>query len=80
MNIGDKAPEIYSAAQLTEFIHEVGFLPLLDSGIPGFAAEDIVTDDCRYVASWTSGDYVFSVKSSSGLPRESFLTLIREIN
>jgi hypothetical protein len=49
MNIGDKAPEIYSAAQLTEFIHEVGFLPLLDSGIPGFAAEDIVTDDCRYV-------------------------------
>ena len=44
-----KHDEIYSAAQLTAFIQEVGFLPLLDSGIPGFAAEDIVTDDCRYV-------------------------------
>ncbi len=33
-----------------------------------------------YTGTWTSGDYVFSVKSSSGLPRESFLTLIREIN
>ena len=32
-----------------ELIHEIGFLPLLDSGIDGFAAEDIVTDDCKYV-------------------------------
>lgn len=32
-----------------ELIRETGFLPLLDSGIDGFAAEDIVTDDCRYV-------------------------------
>ena len=44
-----KHNEIYTAAQLTAFIHEVGFLPLLDSGIPGFSAEDVVTDDCRYV-------------------------------
>ena len=41
--------EIYSAAMLIEFIHEVGFLPLLDSGINGYSAEDVVTDDCRYV-------------------------------
>ena len=41
--------EIYNAAQLTAFIHEVGFLPLLNSGIPGFCAEDVVADDCRYV-------------------------------
>ena len=41
--------EIYSAAQLTAYIHEVGFLPLLDSGIPGFSAEEVVSDDCRYV-------------------------------
>ena len=34
---------------LIEFIHEVGFLPLLDSGINGYSAEDVVTDDCRYV-------------------------------
>ena len=44
-----KHDEIYSAAQLTTFIQEVGFLPLLDSGISGFSAEEIVTDDCRYV-------------------------------
>jgi len=30
-------------------IDEIGFLPLLDSGIPGFSAEEIVDDDCRYV-------------------------------
>lgn len=42
-------PEIYSAAQLTEFIHEIGFLPLLDSGIYGYSAEQMVDEDCRYV-------------------------------
>ena len=30
-------------------IDEIGFLPLLDSGIYGFSAEEIVDDDCRYV-------------------------------
>ena len=44
-----KHGEIYSAAQLTAFIHKVGFLPLLDSGIRGFSAEEVVADDCRYV-------------------------------
>ena len=42
--------DIYSAAQLIDYIQEVGFLPLLDSGVPGFSAEDVVADDCRYVA------------------------------
>jgi hypothetical protein len=41
--------DIYSAAQLMALIQDVGFLPLLDSGIYGFSAEDVVTDDCRYV-------------------------------
>ncbi len=41
--------EIYSAAGLTEYIHEVGFLPLLSSSVYGFSAEEVVTDDCRYV-------------------------------
>ena len=44
-----KRTEIYSAAQLMEYIQEVGFLPLLDSGISGFSAEESVADDCRYV-------------------------------
>lgn len=42
-------PNIYSAAGLMELIHEIGFMPLLDSGIEGFSAEDIVDEDCRYV-------------------------------
>ena len=41
--------DIYSAAQLIELIHDIGFLPLLYSGIRGFSAEDVVSDDCRYV-------------------------------
>jgi len=41
--------KIYSAAQLTDYIHQVGFLPLLYSGIRGFSAEEVVDDDCRYV-------------------------------
>ena len=32
-----------------ELIQQVGFLPLLDSGIAGFSAEEAVDDDCRYV-------------------------------
>ena len=41
--------EIYSSAQLVDYIHEIGFLPLLYSGIRGFSAEEVVSDDCRYV-------------------------------
>lgn len=32
-----------------ELIQEIGFLPLLYSGIDGFSAEAVVDDDCRYV-------------------------------
>ena len=41
--------EIYNAAQLMERIQQIGFLPLLDSGISGFSAEEMVAEDCRYV-------------------------------
>lgn len=34
---------------MIDCIRQVGFLPLLDSGIPGFSAEEMVDDDCRYV-------------------------------
>lgn len=40
---------IHTASQLVDLIHEVGFLPLLDSGINGYSAEDLVDADCRYV-------------------------------
>ena len=41
--------EIYSAVGLTEYIQEVGFLPLLKGVVSGFSAEEVVADDCRYV-------------------------------
>ena len=41
--------DIHSCAQLIAYIQQIGFLPLLNSGIWGFAAEDVVADDCRYV-------------------------------
>ena len=40
---------IYSAAGLMEYIQEMGFLPLLESGIDGYSADAVVEDDCRYV-------------------------------
>ena len=42
-------PEIYSASGMIELIQKIGFLPLLDSGVEGFSAEDIVAEDCSYV-------------------------------
>lgn len=47
MNI--PATGIYSAAGLMAFIQEIGFLPLLQSVVRGFSAEEVVADDCRYV-------------------------------
>ena len=41
--------EIHTCAELSDFVQQVGFLPLLDSGIRGFSAEELVDDDCRYV-------------------------------
>ena len=42
--------EIHNCPELIAYIQEIGFLPLLDSGIEGYAAEDVVDEDCRYVA------------------------------
>lgn len=39
---------ILSAADLIEYIHEVGFLPLLPNPIAGFSAEEVVDETCRY--------------------------------
>ncbi|MCR5050613.1 MAG: hypothetical protein K6A36_05965 [Paludibacteraceae bacterium] len=41
---------IASCPQLIERIHQVGFLPLLDSGIPGFNAEVMMDEDCHYIS------------------------------
>lgn len=42
------ATPIHTCPEMMDYIQEVGFLPLLDSGIYGFAAEDIVGEECRY--------------------------------
>lgn len=41
--------EIHSCPELMDLIQEIGFLPLLDSGITGYSAEDLVDEECRYV-------------------------------
>ncbi|MBR6121712.1 MAG: hypothetical protein IKQ05_04910 [Prevotella sp.] len=41
--------EIHNSAELIELVSRIGFLPLLNSGIRGFSAEEMVDDDCRYV-------------------------------
>ena len=51
--------ELHSCPELMDYIQQVGFLPLLDSGIPGYSAEELVDADCRYVV----------------LPEESFARL-----
>lgn len=44
-----KFPKIDSPIGMMELIQKIGFLPLLNSGIDGFSAEDIVDEDCQYV-------------------------------
>ena len=41
--------DIHSAADLMAVVQEIGFLPLLDSGIAGYSADAMVASDCRYV-------------------------------
>ena len=40
---------IHNANELMGRIQEMGFLPLLNCGIGGFSAEEMVDEDCRYV-------------------------------
>ena len=40
--------EIHSCPDLIEYVRQVGFLPLLESGIPGYAAESMMAEECRY--------------------------------
>lgn len=46
---------IHNSIELMQLIEEVGFLPLLDSGIVGYSAEAMVDEDCRYVVNPDGG-------------------------
>lgn len=39
---------IHSCPQLIECVRQLGFLPLLDSGIRGYAAESMMAEECRF--------------------------------
>ena len=41
-------PEIHTCAELTAFIDEIGFLPLLRMGVAGWSAEELADEDCQY--------------------------------
>lgn len=40
--------EIHSCPELMDFISRVGFLPLLNLGVAGWSADDVVDEDCGY--------------------------------
>lgn len=40
---------IHDCAEMMDTIQQIGFLPLLESGIYGFSANALVDPDCRYV-------------------------------
>lgn len=41
--------EIHSCEQMIELIQQLGFLPLLASGISGYSAEEMADEECRYI-------------------------------
>ena len=41
--------EIHSCEQMMELIQQLGFLPLLASGISGYSAEEMADEECRYI-------------------------------
>lgn len=40
--------KILTCDQLIEYVHEIGFLPLLNIGIEGWSAEQVVDKSCQY--------------------------------
>ena len=40
--------EIHTCPELMEYVQQVGFLPLLEGGIPGYAAESLMAEECRF--------------------------------
>jgi len=40
---------IHTCPELIECIGEIGFLPLLESGIDGFSAEAMMAEECQFV-------------------------------
>lgn len=40
--------KLHSCPELIDCINEVGFLPLLRMGLPGWSAEEVMDEECQY--------------------------------
>ncbi|MBP5688564.1 MAG: hypothetical protein J6X22_08005 [Muribaculaceae bacterium] len=49
--------KISTGHEMMAVINELGFLPLLDGGVAGFSAEEMVDPECRYVATADGWDW-----------------------
>ena len=47
---GLRGLQIHSCPELMDFVGQVGFLPLLESGIRDYAAENLMAEECRYTS------------------------------
>ncbi|MCD8301696.1 MAG: hypothetical protein LUC44_01605 [Prevotellaceae bacterium] len=70
---------IDSCPALIDYINEVGFLPLLPIGIPGWSAEEAVSPECRYSPSpdggmdWPLWEWKSQILRESGCAYGKFL-------
>lgn len=65
--------------QLMELIEKTGFMPLLESGIPGFSADEAVAPECRYVVtdegwSWPLWDWKGPMVTEGGFAYGKFFS------
>ncbi len=44
----DEQDMIHSCPELMDCVQQVGFLPLIESGIQGFSAENLMAEECRF--------------------------------
>lgn len=63
---------IHSCPELIEYIRQVGMLPLLSMGIPGWSAEEVTDEDCQYTClpdggwEWPLWEWKGSILQESG--------------